>query len=165
MPFEDPAPMSQPPSTLSLRPIHLAISATIAALVLALLAFEWWRTSPERESIRTFTDMVILANHGNLQALSSRSTARYQSRHPFRPAPEGGVVGLPRVTPHPNFRAWRAGAEVLLCPFNRSGPVYRFVREDGVWKFDGPAGLLRPDGHLVPANPAPLTSTRPLIRD
>ncbi|MFO0961087.1 MAG: hypothetical protein U0800_27210 [Isosphaeraceae bacterium] len=144
--------MSHDEPIAGFHPPHLAISATIAAAVLALLAYEWRRTSPEREATRAFTDMVILANRGNLAGLSTRATARYRSRHPFREAPEGGVVGLPRIPPHPNYRAWRDGPEVRLCPFNRSGPVYRFVREDGAWKFDGLAGLLRHDGRFVPGN-------------
>lgn len=146
--------MNRPQPTFGFKPVHLALSATITVVVLVLLALEWHRTSPEREVIRAFTDMVVLANQGDLEGLTSRSSVRYRSRGPFQKAPEGGVVGLPRVTPHPNFQSWRDGPEVLLCPFNRSGPVFRFVREGGSWKFDGPAGLLRPDGRYLPETSA-----------
>ena len=66
----------------------------------------------------------------------------------MRPAHEGGIVGLPRNI-HKNFQAWRQGPNVWLCPTNRVGPVYQFVRESGSWRFDGPVGILRGRGEFV----------------
>ena len=35
-------------------------------------------------------------------------------------------------------------------PTNRVGPLYQFVFEAGAWRFDGPVGLLRGRGEVVP---------------
>ena len=46
--------------------------------------------------------------------LTYACSAHYLDTHQLRPAPDGGLVGLPRGI-HKNFQVWRAGAEVRLC--------------------------------------------------
>jgi hypothetical protein len=65
-------------------------------------------------------------------------------------------VGLPRNI-HKNFQAWRHGKDVWICPTDRVGPIYQFVYEADGWKFDGPAGILRARGEIVPAGELPDT--------
>jgi hypothetical protein len=99
-------------------------------------------------AVATYTELIFAANRQDLTSIRRLSTARYVSKATIREAKEGGVVGLPRNI-NKNFQAWREGEVVYLCPSNRVGPVYRFLKEDGAWKFDGPAGLLVPGGEFV----------------
>jgi hypothetical protein len=99
-------------------------------------------------AVATYVAMISAANAGDLDGVARQCSARYASTHRIEAAREGGVVGLPRSI-HTNFQAWRKGEDVWLCPTNRVGPVYRFVREGGAWRFDGPAGVLRPGGEVV----------------
>jgi hypothetical protein len=128
-----------------LRPA-LWISAIIA-LVAAVLAFEIDSTRPTRSAVRTYAELVTAANHNDPEAARRLCTARYLSRHQLKRADEGGIVGLPRNI-HKNFRAWRHGANVWLCPTDRVGPIYQFIPEGGRWLFDGPVGLLRAGGRI-----------------
>ena len=84
---------------------------------------------------------------------SSLCTARYLQAHPLAVAAEGGIVGIPRNI-NKNFQAWREGPNVWICPTNRIGPVYQFVFEKSDWRFDGPVGILRPRGEIVPTSDA-----------
>jgi hypothetical protein len=127
----------------------VAVAAPIVLAVLGLLYVEVVRTRPVRNAIRCYAALMTAANGQDLAAAERLCTRRYRRSHHLRLADEGGIVGLPRNI-HKNFRAWRRGAEVWLCPTNRVGPVYRFIPEDGGWKFDGPIGLLTPDGQVVP---------------
>ena len=102
-------------------------------------------------AVAAYVDLITAANAGDLAGVRRACSARYAATHPIRAAKEGGVVGLPRNI-HKNFQAWRRGDHVLLCPTNRVGPVYRFVREGDAWKFDGPAGILGPGGQLIEAD-------------
>lgn len=122
----------------------------LAALALAaggLAGLAAW-TAPVRESVRTYTDLLAAANRQDSDAARDLCTARYRASHRLEPSAEGGLVGLPRGI-HKNFRAWLEGPHVWLCPTNRVGPVYQFVREGGAWRFDGPVGVLRPRGELI----------------
>jgi hypothetical protein len=58
-------------------------------------------------------------------------------------------VNLPRNI-HKNFKVWRSEPNVWLCPTNRGGPVYQFVKEGDDWRFDGPVGLLHYNGVVEP---------------
>ena len=142
------SPGSKPGPTPARRIATIALS--VAALV-ALLAWEAARTLPVRRALDTYNRLISAANAGDLDAVSALYSARLRRAHLPRPAPEEGVIGLPRNGPHKNFRAWRHGPEVLVCPTNRVGPVYRFVFEAGGWKFDGPVGLLLPNGRIEPS--------------
>lgn len=102
-----------------------------------------------RKAVAAFAGLVGAANAGDLAAVRSLCSAGYLRSRPPEPAGGGGVVGFPRNI-HENFRVWRDGGVVLLCPTDRVGPVYRFVLEAGGWKFDGPAGLLGPGGRVEP---------------
>lgn len=102
-------------------------------------------------AVASYVALISAANAGDLEGVRRVCSERYLASNSIQAAKEGGVVGLPRNM-HKNFQAWRRGDHVLLCPTNRVGPVYRFVREGGAWKFDGPAGVLRPGGQLVEAD-------------
>jgi hypothetical protein len=104
-----------------------------------------------RGAVAAYVELIGSANVGDVGRVRRSCSARYLGSRPIVRAEEGGVVGLPRGI-HPNFRAWRAGPDVLLCPTNRLGPVYRFVREADGWKFDGPAGVIGRGGRLIEAD-------------
>jgi hypothetical protein len=125
------------------------IGGSVTVVLIAALAAEIIATRPVREAVTTYTALLAAANAGDLDAVGRLCTARYLRAHPPAPAREGGVVGLPRNI-HKNFRAWRHGENVWLCPTNRIGPLYQFVFEAGAWRFDGPIGILRPRGEVVP---------------
>ena len=61
------------------------------------------------------------------------------SEHPLALAPEGGLVNIPRNL-NKNFKAWREGPNVLICPTDRAPtrPIYQFVFEDDRWRFRRP---------------------------
>ena len=133
-------------------PVRRAVaSALFAALLVGGLAWEVVRTAPVRRSLKLYNDLIAVADAGDLDAVRGLCTSRYLRAHPPKLAPEGGLMGLPHYGPHKNFRIWRRGGQVLLCPTDRDrpGPVYRFVEESGTWRFDGPAGLLTLDGRVV----------------
>jgi hypothetical protein len=133
----------QPPR---LRPI--AIGVGVAALLVAGVAFEAVRTRPIRQAVAAYTDLLVAANRQDLDAVRRICSARYLATHTLKPAAEGGVVGLPRNI-HKNFQAWRHGPDVWVCPTNRTGPIFQFVREGDRWRFDGPVGILRGRGQVV----------------
>ena len=113
------------------------------------LAGEVLATRAVRQSVTAYTALLAAANRHDLQAASRLCTPRYLAEHPLRPAAEGGIVGLPRNI-HKNFQAWRHGKDVWICPTDRVGPIYQFVFEAGAWRFDGPVGILRARGEIVP---------------
>lgn len=127
---------------------YLIGAAVVAALAVFLVAMAI-QTRPVRRAVAAYTDLIGAANRGDLAAARRLCSDRYLRTHVLRPAAEGGLVGIPRNV-HPNFRAWRQGAYVWLCPTNRVGPVYQFTLEHSAWKFDGPVGLLRGRGQFVP---------------
>jgi hypothetical protein len=131
---------------------HLAWIGLAAGLLIGLVVIEFVRTAPVRGAVRTYTKLIASANRQDLAAARDLCSIRYLRDHPLATAPEGGIVGLPRGI-HPNFRAWREGEAVWLCPTNRVGPVFRFVHEGRRWKFDGPVGLLGPDGRVEVLGP------------
>ena len=136
------------PSSRSRNQIIVGILLAVLATA-GFLAFERWLTAPVREAVRAYTDLIAAANRRDLDGARALCTARYLGAHPVRLAPEGGIIGLPRNI-HKNFQAWREGPEVWLCPTNRVGPVFRFVRSEGRWKFDGVVGQLMPGGRVEP---------------
>ena len=132
-------------------------------IVMALaggLAVEVVRTAPVRGAVRAFTELIAAANRQDVAAARRLCSARYLRTHDPAPAVEGGLVGLPRNI-HPNFRAWRRGDAVWLCPTNRVGPVFQFVVEGHSWRFDGPVGLLRGPGRFVPMTEAEAADAGP----
>jgi hypothetical protein len=134
------------------RPVWIGLVAVFGVLA-GVVALALW-TRPERDSVRVYTELLAAANREDVEAAARLCSARYRAEHKLRPAAEGGIVGLPRNI-HPNFKAWRHGANVWLCPTNRVGPVYQFVFEKEGWRFDGPVGVLMSGGRLV-------TETAPL---
>ena len=144
---------------LSAGLLTLTVGGVVAGLAL-------W-TAPTRDSVATYVALLNAANQQDIDTADSLCTPRYLAEHPLKPAKEGGLIGLPRNI-NKNFQVWRSGSDVWLCPTNRIGPVYRFVRMDGLWKFDGPAGLLRPHGQFLryeDARDDPSFSTAPAPLD
>jgi hypothetical protein len=133
-------------TALRTRPILIG-AAAVAALIVALVVTSV-RTRPVRQSVIAFTELLAAANVQDLAKARGLCSSRYLADHPLRASEEGGIVGLPRNM-HPNFQAWREGPHVWICPTNRVGPIYQFVREGGAWKFDGPIGLLRGRGQVI----------------
>lgn len=134
---------------------RIGVGLGIAALIVGLIAVEAAWTRSVRGAVRSFAGLITAANDGNLEAAEALCTRAYRQREPLRLADEGGIVGLPRNV-NKNFQAWRQGSQVWICPTNRVGPVYRFIYEDDAWKFDGPIGLLMPDGHVEPLEARPI---------
>jgi hypothetical protein len=133
------------------RPVWLkpvVIGSALVLIVGAVIVAEVVWTSPVRQSVRTFSELISAANMQDLDRARRLCSVRYLRTHTLRLAQEGGIVGLPRNI-NKNFQAWREGPNVWLCPSNRVGPLYQFVPERGGWKFDGPIGLLRPRGEIV----------------
>jgi hypothetical protein len=130
------------------------IVATIVLLVAAGLAFEVVTTQPVRGAMRTCSAIFTIANRPDLtdterlDAARSLCSTRYLQAKPLALAAEGGLSGFPRNI-NKNFKAWREGSNVWICPTNRIGPVYQFVFENGDWRFDGPVAILRPWGEIV----------------
>ncbi|MDE2507163.1 MAG: hypothetical protein KGM43_08135 [Planctomycetota bacterium] len=124
------------------------IAGLVALVVIGVTAGLAFWTAPTRASVETYLELLNAANTQNIPAASRLCSTRFLAAHPLLPAKEGGLIGLPRNI-NKNFQVWRSGRDVWLCPTNRVGPVYRFINESGAWKYDGPAGLLRPRGEFV----------------
>jgi hypothetical protein len=143
------------------RTRSLIVGGVVVLILLGGLAYEIVATQPVRGALRTFSELFTAANRPDLRADQRLATARalcsrrYLSTHKLDVAKDGqGLVGIPRNL-NKNFKAWREGANVWICPTNRVGPVYQFVLEDGSWRFDGPVGILRPMGQIVPMDDVP----------
>ena len=155
-PNESVEPIPRPSRSLfrRLRPWLATVAAVAAAS--ALLAFEVLATRPEREAVRSLSELMTLANLPDLSVdeLTRRASflcsRHYLETHTLEPAPEGGLVGFPRNL-NKNFKVWRERGNVWIRPTDRVGPVYQFVEEAGRWKFDGPVGILDPQGAFIPA--------------
>ena len=131
------------------------IAGAIALIVIGGLTYEIIATQPVRGAVRTCAELFTVANRPDLdeaerlRAARSLCSTRYLRTHELTLAAEGGIVGIPRNL-NKNFKAWREGPNVWICTSNRVGPVYQFVFEDGGWRFDGPVGLLRAWGEMIP---------------
>lgn len=147
-------------STPRRRRSWIIAGVLLVVSLIAALAAEINATRPVREALTAYTALLDAANRQDLDAVGRLCTRRYLEGHPPSPAREGGVVGLPRNI-HKNFRAWRHGPHVWVCPTNRVGPLYQFAFEAGAWRFDGPVGILRPRGEVIPQADLPDIETRP----
>jgi hypothetical protein len=128
--------------------LRWGLAALAVAAVLAVPASRAIRSLVMTHgAMASFTALVASGNAQDLDSVRRLCSAGYLARHAIKRAIEGGVVGLPRNI-HQNFQVWRQGDEVWLCPTNRVGPVYRFVSEDGTWKFAGLVGMLGPGGRI-----------------
>lgn len=144
------------PGVLLGMAVGLALGTVVAAVAI-------W-TAPVRGSVRAYTELIAAANQQDVARATALCTERFRARQTFKPAAEGGLVGLPRGI-HPNFQAWRQGENVWLCPRNRVGPVYQFVLEGDAWRFDGLVGLLRGRGEFIRLpRDSPRTSPSPFRR-
>ena len=136
----------------------LMIAVAVVLILLGGLAYEILSTRPVRGAVRTCSELFTVANRPGLRpeeriaAARALCTRRYLATHKLDVAGDGqGLVGVPRNL-HKNFKAWREGPNVLICPSgpSTSRPVYQFVFEDGSWRFDGPIGVLIPGGRIIP---------------
>jgi hypothetical protein len=139
----------------------LMVGIAIALILLSGLAYEIISTGPVRGAVRTCSELFTIANRPSLRpeeriaAARALCTNRYLATHKLDVADDGqALVGFPRNF-NKNFKAWREGTNVWICPTNRVGPVYQFVFEDGAWRFDGPVGILRPWGQIIPMADVP----------
>jgi hypothetical protein len=139
----------------------LIIAGAVVLLLFGGLAYEIVSTAPVRGAVRTCSELLTIANRPGLKSderlavARALCTRRYLATHKLDVAGSGeGLVGIPRNL-NKNFKGWREGPNVWLCPTNRIGPIYQFVYEDGAWRFDGPVGILRPWGEIVPMTDVP----------
>lgn len=151
---QKPAESVTPPASGSGKPRTLGMlgkwgamlaAATCVLAVLALLALS---TRDSRAGIAAYTKLTVAVNSQKIEDVKKLCTRRFIQTHTFESAPEGGLVGFPRFI-HKNFQAWREGDAVWVCPTNRIGPVYQFLKEDGEWKYDGLIGLLRSGNQML----------------
>jgi hypothetical protein len=119
-----------------------------AAAVLCVLVWLAFSTQETRAGVTAYTRLTVAVNAQDIESVRSLCTNRYLQTHKLRAAASGGMVGFPRFI-HKNFQAWREGEAIWLCPTNRIGPIYQFLKEDGVWKFDGLIGLLRSGNQII----------------
>ena len=126
---------------------YLIGTAVIVSGISLVVTMAIW-TAPTRGAVRAYTQLLAAANAQDVETARRFCSVRYNASHTLRPAPDGGLVGLPRNI-HKNFQTWKSGANVWLCPTNRVGPVYQFVSEGGSWRFDGPIGNLVTGNVLV----------------
>ena len=120
----------------------IALAVIIGLLLVVPMARGLRSLIKTRGALATFTRLIGSANAQDLATVRALCTNRYRESHPIQPATEGGVIGLPRNI-HKNFQVWTEGDEVWLCPGNREGVVYRLVKQQDQWKFDGLVGLLK----------------------
>lgn len=140
----------------------LLIAAAVAVVLVAGLVFEIVLTGPVRGAIRTCSELFTVANRpdlvdsARLDAARRLCTERYLREHPLALAPEGGLVNIPRNL-HKNYKAWREGPNVFICPTDRgpARPIYQFVFQGDRWRFDGLVGILRPSGEVIRASELP----------
>lgn len=132
---------------------ELLLSLLGLLLVSLVVTFEARRTAPVRASMRSLSSLIAAANQGDRTAASRLCTSRFLRESDLTPAPEGGLSGLPRSIDR-RFRTWKRGDSVLICPTGREGAVFRFVLEDGIWRYDGLAGFSDHQGLLEPASPS-----------
>jgi hypothetical protein len=136
------------------RSWKLYLSLATVAAAIAGLAIEVIVTRPIRDSLNVYMSLISVANRPDYTDEERLAEARelcarhYLETHVLKLAPQGGLVGIPRNISK-NFKAWREGPNIWICPTNRVGPIYQFVPEDGRWKFDGLVGLLRPWGEII----------------
>jgi hypothetical protein len=143
------------------RPRTAIITAAVVLILLGGLAYEIKATAPVRGAVRTCSELLTIANRPGMKheerlaAARTLCTRRYLAAHKLNVAESGeGLVGIPRNL-NKNFKGWREGPNVWICPTNRIGPIYQFVYEEGAWRFDGPVGILRPWGEIVPMTEVP----------
>lgn len=152
--MSQPGPASHPSAAVQVahESVFLRIGKwwpILSAVAIALVTLVWLAVSTRntRSAVAAYTRLTAAVNAQKVDQVKALCTARYVRTHKFTPADEGGMVGFPRFI-HKNFQAWREGEAVWVCPTNRIGPVYQFIQEDGLWKYDGLIGLLR-SGHQI----------------
>jgi hypothetical protein len=142
------------------RTRSIAVGAAIGVVLIAGLVFEVVTTQPVRGAMRTLSELFTIANQPDLSdddrlsAARSLCSARYVQAHPLAVALEGGIIGIPRNI-NKNFKAWREGPNIWVCPRDRTGPVYQLVFENGGWRFDGLVAYLKPWGEIVRSSESP----------
>ncbi len=145
------------------RTWSIVLVVGIVALLAAGIVYEAVTTAPVRGALRVFTTLVALGNRPDLPdserlALArSLCSARYLVEKPICLSTEGGIKGFPRAIDK-NYRAWREGENVWICPTKRTStirPVYQFIYEKGEWRFDGLVAILRLGGEIIRTSDLP----------
>lgn len=129
------------------KAVLIGIGVGVVLLAVVVVVAVW--TAPTRGAVRTYAELISAANQEDVATAKRLCSRGYLARHDLERARDGGIVTLPRNI-HKNFKVWRSGPHVWLCPTNRGGPVYQFVKEDGDWRFDGPVGILHFNGVVEP---------------
>ena len=129
------------------RTLWIIVSISGATLLVLLALIVVPKTLREGRVVSRYTQLLSASFQGNLPRLRELCSARYLASHELKKSAEGGVVGFPRGI-HKNFQVWQKGEAMWLCPTNRVGPIYQFVRERSDWRFDGPIGLLGTGGRV-----------------
>ena len=146
----EPTATSAPPPAPA-RPGHFGRWLALGSAVFCVLAILVWLALSTRETragVTAYTRLTAAVNAQDIEKVRSLCTARYLATHQLRASPSGGMVGFPRFI-HKNFQAWREGNAVWLCPTNRVGPIYQFLKEGDQWKYDGLIGLLRSGNQIL----------------
>src|SRR4051812_23860168 len=111
----------------------LIIAGAVVLILLGGLAYEILSTRPVRGAVRTCSELFTIANRPGLRpeqriaAARALCTRRYVQTHRLDVADDGqALVGIPRNL-NKNFKAWREGPNVWICPTNRIGPIYQFA--------------------------------------
>jgi hypothetical protein len=123
------------------------IGVGVGFVLLAAVVVVAVRTGPTRAAVRTYAELISAANQQDVASAKRLCSQRYLASHPLDLASDGGIVSLPRNI-HKNFQVWRSGANIWLCPTNRGGPIYQFIKEGNDWLFDGPVGVLHYNGQV-----------------
>lgn len=128
----------------------------------ALIALEYQHTKPTRSVLRNFTRLSEAVRRGDIETVRSLCSTGYLEKKPLQESTQGGLLELPRGI-HRNFRIWRRGNEIWLCPGDRIGPVYRFVADGEEWTFDGLVGLLQSGQLILVESPGEDQQLNPVI--
>jgi hypothetical protein len=120
--------------------IVIAFLAVLAGMYAVI--WQVTRPTPVRESVAVFTKMVAAASRDDVEAARAYCSSRLKGEDVAE------LAKLPTRFER-SFKAWREGDDVLICPTDLGGTLYRFVNEEGAWKYDGPIGTLTPDGKVI----------------
>ncbi len=139
----------------------MIVAAAVVLILLGGLTYEVIATAPVRGAVRTCAELFSAANRPGLKpeqriaAAQALCTRRYlQTPQARRRRRWPGARRRP-AQPQQELQGLAPWSDVWICPTNRIGPVYQFVLEDGAWRFDGPVGILRAWGEMIPMEDVP----------
>lgn len=135
----------------------LVIGLGVILGVTVIAVIEVNQTRPSRLAMGSYYKLVVAGNRQDIKTAKGLCSQRFLTSHGLELAPEGGLVGLPRGIDQ-NYKVWQEGENVWLCPTDRVGAIYQLIEENGVWKFDGMVGFLRPGNEVVVIPQAPVAT-------